>query len=155
MNLKPQFLIFLGVGIFSITSPIAVQATTNPLQMTSTSVHIKSLSVNQVNNLSQRIGEIEVERALNLARFNRQSPVIQSLNQQYSRLLSLLKQLEPKRYQSLASSATQKAIRLKITELEVEYQQQSPFFIPIAPSQQILKTQISNLKQRLAQITKP
>lgn len=154
MLLKPQFLTLMGVSFLSIAGT-AVQATTNSLQMSSNSVQVKSLSVNQVNNLSQKIGENEVERAIALARFNPESPVIQSLNQQYNRLLSQLKQLEPKRYQSLASSATQKVIRLKITELEAEYQQQSRFFIPIAPSQQILKTQISNLKQRLAQITKP
>lgn len=151
--LKPQFIILMGVSVFSITGT-PVKATSMPLQMSSTSVQVKSLSVNQVNNLSQKIGEIEVEKAIALARFNREAPVIQSLNQQYNRLLSQLKQLEPKRYQSLASSATQKAIRLKITELEAEYQQQSRSFISTAPSQQILNTQISNLKQRLAQITK-
>ncbi len=74
----------------------------------------------QVNNLSQRIGEIEVERAIALSRFSVDTRLIEDLNRRQTALVSQLQQLEPQRYQALVTSAAQSAVSSKIGAVDVE-----------------------------------
>lgn len=67
-----------------------------------------------------KIAELDVERTIALSRSTIDNPVIQAIDRQNVLLEARLKQLQPNRYQALASSAMQKALARKIGELDVE-----------------------------------
>jgi hypothetical protein len=104
--------------------------------------------------LAEKIGDVEVERVIVLTRFTNDTPMVQALDKQNLSLVARLKQIQPARYQSLASSATQSALQSKIAELQALYRQEDRRLIPSTPSQQILRTQIVALNQRLAEVSK-
>jgi len=104
--------------------------------------------------LSEKIGTLEVERAIELTRFRADTPVIKAFDQQLLSLVTRLKQLQPKQYRSIAASATQRALQAKIADLRTVYRQEAQRLIPSAPSQRSLQAQISTLNQRLAEIRK-
>ncbi|MGG6270720.1 hypothetical protein ACQ4M3_39375 [Leptolyngbya sp. AN03gr2] len=104
--------------------------------------------------LSQKLGELEVERAIELTRFRADTPVIERFDRQLLSLMARLKELQPKQYRSIATSATQRTLEAKIAALQTVYRQEDQRLIASAPSQRALQAQISALNQRLAEIRK-
>jgi hypothetical protein len=205
MLVKSKLLWLIGACVLTSVGAISVQSATKLSQAVSTPVQAETPAT-QVNNLSQSLGELEVERAIALSRFpadtqviedlNRRqtalvsqlqqiepqryqalvrsaaqsavssklgainvertiaiargradTPMIQDLDQQSTLLTAKLKELQPQRYQALVRSATRSALQLKITELEAEYQRQAD-----ASSRQTLRATINSLRQRLTQL---
>lgn len=116
MNCK-SCLIALGIIGLCFGTSIATQAA--PKLPNSTIASTPSRSA-RTAELTQRISRIEVERTLLLAQSKPEASQIANLDRQNITLMAQLKQLEPVRYQALASSATQKALAGKIGELDVE-----------------------------------
>lgn len=117
MNYKQSYLIAVGMIGLCMSTPIVSQAAPKPLNSTIASVSSPS---SQAAELTRRISIIEVERTLLLAQSKPETSQIENLNRQNITLMAQLKQLEPVRYQALASSAMQKALAGKIGELDVE-----------------------------------
>lgn len=153
MNFQKRNIVVAGIVVLGISS-LATQARAEPLRLGIALVQPESSTASQDNAaaLSRKVGEVEVERALQLAQFFEYTPVIQRLDEQYTALMMQLRQIEPSNYQILASSATQAALRAKIAELQTIQQQQSQVFTSDTPMQQLLQTQLSSLRQRLAEV---
>lgn len=155
MNFKKQSFVVAGIAFLSVSSSTAAQATKEPLQSTIPPAHTRSALVSQEDavSLSRQIGEVEVERVLQLVRFHAETPVIEALDQRYVTLITQLRQVEPSDYQTWAASATQTALQAKIVELETTQRQQSRVFTSNTPMLQILQAELSGLRQRLDEVT--
>ena len=151
MNCKQSFLMVASIIGLSIQSSIPTQATPKPTIASNQSAQIVPANA---RSIAQKISMNEVERAVLLAKFTYTTPMIQQLDRRQIMLMGQLKQLQPDRYQTLAASATRSAVSAKIATLQAEYQQGDRAFTSAAPSQQILKSQIAALNQRLIEIPK-
>ncbi|MBD2256359.1 hypothetical protein [Pseudanabaena sp. FACHB-2040] len=119
MLVKSKLLCLIGACVLTSVGVISVQSTTKPSQAVSTPVQAETPAT-QVNNLSQSIGEIEVEHAIALSRFPADTQVIEDLNRRRTALVSQLQQIEPQRYQALVRSASQSALSSKFGAIDVE-----------------------------------
>ena len=94
----------------------------------------------------QSIAKKEVERALELARFQPQAPVIEQFDAQLKDLYKQLANAQPQPYQGTAQDLISNAAYEKIQGLEKERTQLLKQFIPEAPAVTFIDTQINKLK---------
>ena len=151
MKYKPLILgmiaaTFLGSGLATIEAVLAQK----PVGTVSGGTADSSVTTSQ--SITRQIAELEVERALQNARFIPASPVIQSIDSRLRSLRQRLVQIQPNGHKTAVATAVSQAIKAKISELERERAEQATRYIPQSPVIQMMNSQLNNLRQRLVQI---
>ncbi len=136
----------LGSGLATIEAVLAQK----PVGTVSGGTADSSATTSQ--SIKRQIAELEVERALQNARFIPASPVIQSIDSRLRSLRQRLVHIQPNGHKTAVATAVSQAIKAKIAELERERAEQATRYIPQSPVIQMMNSQLNNLRQRLVQI---
>lgn len=102
-----------------------------------------------VDTLTQKIAQIEVQRAIESTRYISASPIIQKLDLQLKNLRQRLVQLRPDGNKKAVNLAINKTVKTKIAQLEIERADQITKFSRDSPVIVIIDSQIKNLQQLL------